>query len=611
MAEADADRLTRLRAFVRGLPKKPGVYRMIDESGQVIYVGKAVNLRSRVSSYFKSGDVSIKTRAMVSHIANIEITVTRSAGEALILENNLIKSLHPRYNVLLRDDKTYPEIELTSSHPFPRLRIHRGRKTQGNRYFGPYADAGRVRETLETIQKMFLLRSCEDSFFSNRSRPCLQYQIKRCKAPCVGLVSQNTYARDVETAVMFLDGRNNAVIDELTKAMDRAATELAFEEAAHIRDQIASLRRLQERQFMTTDPGRECDVIACAMRDGRACVEVFQIRGGRNLGNRSFFPRIPQGLDESDVLGAFVAQHYIGRHCPSELIVTLNRDEADLIAASIRETTGVRVRIRVRPTGDARQWLNIARLNADQNLGRHLSGNQQYKKRLEALRQALALTQQPTRMECFDISHTMGEATVASCVVFDDNGPATAEYRRFNIDGIQPGDDYAAMRQALSRRFRHLTKGEGKRPDILFIDGGKGQCSQAMDVLDELEIDGVIIVGVAKGVERTPGEERLILPQGNESLKLPPDNPGQLLIQHIRDEAHRFAITGHRQRRGKARTVSRLEQVPGIGPGRRRTLLRHFGGLQGVLRAQPEEIASVPGISGALARKIFDALRQS
>ncbi len=608
MTNSGADeRLIELRSFVKSLPRQPGVYRMIDASGKVIYVGKAANLYNRVSSYFKAGDASVKTRAMVSHIQRIEVTVTRSANEALILENNLIKSLHPRYNVLLRDDKTYPEIELSSGHDFPRLKVHRGKRIQGNRYFGPYPDAGRIRDTLEVIQKLFLLRNCDDSFFRNRTRPCLQYQIKRCKAPCVGLVSREDYVRDVNTAVLFLEGKNDAIIDHLTAAMDAAAQQLKYEQAARLRDQIGALRRLQERQFITSNLSADVDVVACALKGDAACIDVFQIRGGRNLGNRSFFPKCPPDLEQAEVLSAFLARHYLGREAPPEILAHLGREEADLLAAAMRELSGRRVRIIIGPRGERLQWLKMARVNAEQNLSRHLGSRALMSDRYAALRSVLGLAEVPERMECFDISHTSGEATVASCVVFDDSGPAKSEYRRFNIDGIQPGDDYAAMRQALTRRFRHLVQGEGKSPDLLFIDGGKGQCNEALAVFQALSVEGVIIVGVAKGPERIPGQEWLYLPQSNETLRLASDSPALHLIQQIRDEAHRFAIAGHRARRGKARTASRLEQIPGIGPGRRRQLLRHFGGIQGVSRAQTEEIQAIPGISRELAERIHDA----
>ncbi len=599
------------KAFLKNLTSLPGVYRMLDAEEQVIYVGKAKNLKRRVSSYFSSKDKGAKTRALVSQIRGIEVTITHTENEALILENTLIKEHKPRYNILLRDDKGYPYIYL-SDEVFPRLSFHRGRRDKPGRFFGPFPSASAVRESLNLLQKLFPVRQCEDSFYRSRSRPCLQYQIKRCSAPCVDYVTREQYGEDVRHAVMFLEGKNNAIIDELVRRMEQASESLAFEQAAHYRDQIANLRRVQEKQYVMGSGSGDLDVIAAVARNGVGCVQVFFIRNGRNLGNKTWFPRHTADSDESELLAAFLPQYYLGggsqeRPIPPELLVNQPLTDRELLEGVLSEQAGRKVVISHRLRGERSRWLQLAMTNAEQALSAHLTNKLNIMSRFETLQEALQLDDLPQRIECFDISHTMGEATVASCVVFDVNGPLKSDYRRYNIEGITPGDDYAAMHQALTRRFKRLKEGEGKFPDILLIDGGKGQLSQAEQVLEELQVIGVILIGVAKGPTRKPGVEQLLLSGQEQPIILPPDSPARHLIQQVRDEAHRFAISGHRQRRAKARRTSPLEEVPGLGPKRRQLLLRQFGGLQEVARAGVEDLSTVKGISRQLAQAIYDA----
>ncbi len=599
------------KAFLKSLTGLPGVYRMLDADGAVIYVGKAKNLKRRVSSYFSRQDNSAKTRALVSQIRGIEVTVTHTENEALILENILIKEHKPRYNILLRDDKGYPYIYL-SDETFPRLSFHRGRRDKPGRFFGPFPSASAVRESLNLLQKLFPVRQCEDSFYRSRSRPCLQYQIKRCSAPCVGYVDAQEYAEDVRHAVMFLEGKNNAIIDELVRRMEQASTELEFELAAHYRDQIANLRRVQEKQYVMGSRSGDLDVIAAVARNGIGCVQVFFIRNGRNLGNKTWFPRHTADSDEAELLAAFLPQYYLGgrsqeRPIPPEILVNQTMPERELLEGVLSDQAGRKVAIHHRLRGERTRWLQMAATNAEQALASHLLNKLNIMNRFEALQEGLQLDDLPQRIECFDISHTMGEATVASCVVFDTNGALKSDYRRYNIEGITPGDDYAAMHQALTRRFKRLKEGEGKYPDILLIDGGKGQLSQAEQVLEELQVIGVILIGVAKGPTRKPGVEQLLLSGQEQPIILPPDSPARHLIQQVRDEAHRFAISGHRQRRAKARRSSALEGIPGLGPKRRQQLLHQFGGLQEVARAGVEDLCSVKGISRQLAQAIYDA----
>ena len=591
------------RQAIKTLPTSPGVYRMFDDRGQVIYVGKARNLKRRVGSYFQRTVHNSRTQALVAQVADLQVTVTHTEAEALILENNLIKEHRPRYNVLLRDDKSYPYIHLTTHQQYPRLSFHRGQRRDAGRYFGPFPSSGAVRETLNHLQRVFPVRQCRDSFFQHRSRPCLQYQIGRCTAPCVGYISEADYARDVRHVEMFLSGQSNEVIDELVGRMETAASDLEFEKAARLRDRIASLRRIQERQYVSGAKG-DVDVIACRLREQLACVQVFVIRDGRNLGNQTYFPKAPPDTAPEEILYGFVARHYLGRETPGELLVSHELPDVEVLEEALTADAGHRVRITSRLRGERRRWLNMAERNAEHALSARLTTEATTERRFEDLQQALSLDQMPERIECFDISHTRGEATMASCVVMGREGPIKEDYRRFNIDGVTAGDDYAAMRQALERRYRRLREGEGELPDLLLIDGGRGQLTQAESVLEDLQVTGVTIVGIAKGPRRRPGEEVLMMAGQPGEFRLPPESPALHLLQHARDEAHRFAITGHRSRRGKSRTTSSLEEIPGLGPKRRQALMKQFGGLKGLKRAGVEDLARVQGISTALAERI-------
>lgn len=594
------------KAFSRNLTDRPGVYRMLDDKGTVIYVGKARNLRRRVSSYFRPSVSDRKTIVLVRQIRGIEVTVTNTEAEALILENNLIKRFQPRYNVLLRDDKSYPYIYLSTHQEWPRLSMHRGARRGSGRYFGPYPNVLAVRETLNYLQRIFPIRQCEDSFFRNRSRACLQHQIKRCTGPCVGLVTAEAYAEDVRHVEMFLEGKSDAVINELVAQMERASEQLEFEQAAQIRDRIGMLRKIQERQYISGERG-DLDVIACASKDSLACVQVFFFRNGHNLGNKSFFPKMPEDMSEADVLAAFLARYYLGKPAPRELILSHRIAERELLEEALSQGSGYKVKVSTGVRGERRHWLDLARNNADYALAGRLASRITLDQRFAELQDALGLAETPGRIECFDISHSQGEATVASCVVFNRDGPLKSDYRRFNIEGITPGDDYAAMRQALLRRYTRLKKGEAPIPDLLLIDGGKGQLAQAADVLQELQVEGVALLGIAKGPRRKPGEETLFLEGDDTEYTLPPASPALHLLQQIRDEAHRFAIAGHRQRRDRSRRTSVLESIPGLGVKRRQNLLKQFGGLQGVASAGIEDLAKVSGINVALAERIYDA----
>jgi len=518
-------------------------------------------------------------------------------------QNTLIKRLKPKYNILLRDDKSYPYIFL-SGDPFPRLSYHRGKRSAPGRYFGPYPNAGSMRETLQLLQKLFPVRQCEESFYQSRSRPCLQHQIKRCTAPCVGLVTEEEYAKDVRDAVLFLEGKTNQVIEDLVVRMERASEALEFEQAARLRDQIAALSRVQERQYVSGERG-DLDIIACAAKGGAACVQLFFIRNGRNLGNKTFYPSTAGAEREEEILAAFIPQYYIGKQVPGEIVLSHPLEERELLEEALMQESGRQVRLRHRVRSHRARWLRMAEQNARLALDSRLASKAGVAARLEALQEALGLDEMPGRMECFDISHTRGELTVASCVVFDAGGALKSDYRRFNIEGIQGGDDYAAMAQALNRRYTRIQSGEGKLPDILFIDGGKGQLNAAAQVLDELAVVGVLLVGVAKGPDRRAGMEQLFLLGKERPIILPADSPALHLVQQIRDEAHRFAITGHRQRREKSRKTSVLEQIPGVGAKRRQRLLRQFGGLQGITRAGIADLERVEGISRKLAEQIY------
>lgn len=597
-------------AFLKNVSVSPGVYRMMNAQGEVIYVGKARNLKKRLSSYFTKSDQTPKTQLMVAQIRQIEVTVTHTENEALILENNLIKSFKPQYNILLRDDKGYPYIYLSAHSDFPRLSYYRGARKEKGRFFGPFPSAYAARESLNLMQKLFPVRQCEDTVFKNRTRPCLQYQIKRCTAPCVNLITPEDYAQDVRHAVMFLEGKNTQVINELATRMEAAAEKLEFEQAARWRDQITALRKVQERQYVTGDEHNNLDVVAVDVRNGVACVQVFYIRNGHNLGNKAFFPKHTQEHELGDILSAFIQQYYLGKMgvyaIPQEILTSDEPADEDWLAQALSEQAERKVSISHKVRGDRARWVDMARVNAQTALTAFLADKTHILSRFEALQDALQLENLPQRIECFDISHTQGQETVASCVVFDQNGALKSDYRRFNIQDITPGDDYAAMYQALSRRFKRLQEGEGKSPDIVLIDGGKGQLAQAEQVLNELQVQDVLLIGVAKGVERKPGLETLWLSGHAQPFILPSDSPALHLIQQVRDEAHRFAISGHRLRRGKKHQVSPLEEIDGLGPKRRQELLRQFGGLQGVARAGVEDLAKIKGISKDLAQRIYD-----
>ncbi len=593
------------KSFVKGLSTAPGVYRMIAADEAVLYVGKASALKNRVASYFNASPKSPRIATMLAQVARMEVTVTRTEAEALLLENQLIKSLKPRYNVQLRDDKSYPYVLLTSE-AWPRIGLHRGPRAVPGRYFGPYASVGAVRETLSLMHKLFRLRSCEDSVFRNRSRPCLQHQIGRCSAPCVGLVAAEDYAESVGRASLFLDGRSDELSRELGQAMEAASERLEFEEAARLRDLMQSIRSLQARQYVD---GRaaDLDVLAVAMQDAAACVLLLAFRDGRNLGTRAFFPKTGGSTDAAEVLAAFVSQYYAEQAPPREIVLDRDIPDRELIEEALSLTAERKVQIKASVRGERAGYVDLARRNAELSLASERTSHAAQRARAEGLRDLLGLPALPARIECFDISHTMGEATVASCVVFDSEGPVRGQYRRYNITGIEPGDDYAAMHQAIDRRFRRAVEEQGVMPDVLLIDGGAGQVAQARTALDDLGVEGVALVGVAKGPARRPGDEELLLPDGR-IVHPGAESPALQLVQQVRDEAHRFAITGHRGKRQKARSTSRLEDIPGLGPRRRAALLKHFGGLGGLRAAGVEEISRVEGVNAALAERIYAAL---
>jgi len=593
-------------AFLATCSGRPGVYQMFDAEARLLYVGKAKNLKKRLASYFRKTGLAPKTAALVGRIAQIDTTITANETSALLLEQTLIKEWRPPYNILLRDDKSYPYVFLSDGQ-FPRLGIHRGSKKAKGRYFGPYPSAGAIRESLSLLQKTFFVRQCEDSYYANRTRPCLQYQIKRCKAPCVGLVSDEEYAEDVRHSVMFLEGRSQQLHNELNGEMERAAMALDFERAAALRDQIGLLRRVQDQQHMEGGSG-DVDVVAAFVNPGGACVHLISVRGGRVLGSKNFFPQVGIEEDTADVMAAFLSQYYLGnaeRELPSELIVNVVHDDFAVISEAVQTLRGRDLDITHRVRGTRARWQQLAVTNAEQALGARLANRQHMASRFEALAQVLELDEVPQRLECYDISHSSGEATVASCVVFGPEGPIKSDYRRFNIEGVTAGDDYAAMHQALTRRFRRIKDGEGKLPDVLLVDGGKGQLNMAREMMQELGLTDLTLLGVAKGVTRKAGFETLYLNDVAHEFTLKGDSPALHLIQQIRDEAHRFAISGHRARRGKARRTSSLEDVAGVGPKRRRELLKHFGGLQELNRASVDEIAKAPGISKKLAESIY------
>ena len=595
-----------LKAFLKSLPAKPGVYRMIDAAGGILYVGKARHLRNRVSSYFHGRAHADRTLAMLGQVASVEVTVTPSEMEALLLEYNLIKQHKPRYNVMLKDDKSFPFIHLTS-HEYPRIAFYRGTRKLPGRFFGPYPSAVATRETLLLLQKLFRLRPCEDTFFANRSRPCLQYQINRCSGPCVRLVSPEAYAQDVADATKVLDGRNNEVIEDLGRRMEEASARLAFEHAARLRDQIQMLKHVQATQVMTRMAGHDIDAVGIACEGGDTCVSVVFVRGGRNLGSSNYFPRGGLG-DEAEMLAGFLTQYYFSRDVPAEILLSLPIEGAEALEQALTQKAGHPVQIRTGVRGTRARWLEMARNNASLGLRMRASTRATIAEQLEALGRELGLAGTPQRVECFDVSHSMGERAVASCVVFGPEGPVKSDYRRFNLREITPGDDFAGIEQAVERRFARVLKGEAPMPDLLLIDGGPGQLSAATTALTRLGIADLAVIGVAKGADRRVGQERLFFPGQDTPLILPDESPALRLIQRVRDEAHRFAITGHRQSRDRSRRESWLEEIPGLGPKKRRELLRAFGGLQGVRRASIEDLSKVHGISRQLAEEIYERM---
>ena len=580
---------------------------MYNAEDKVLYVGKARNLKKRLQSYFRSTGLSPKTELLMSQVTDVDVTVTHTESEALLLENNLIKEYRPRYNVLLRDDKSYPYIYISDKDKYPRIDVHRGARKKPGRYLGPYPNAGAVRETINLLQKTFRIRQCEDSYFRNRSRPCLQHQIKRCTAPCVNLISEQAYRQDIKHALLFLEGKSSQIIEELVASMEKAADKKNFEKAAIYRDQISNLKAITERQYVSAEKG-DIDIIACASAGGQACIQVFYIRNGLNLGNRSYFPSLPEAMEIPDILAAFIPQFYLGREIPANIILSSRPTDSSLIQQTLSEKAGRKITFSTSVRGERARFLEMALNNARQSLASRLVSRTGLLQRFEALQEALQLESVPVRLECFDISHTQGEATNASCVVFTQEGPYKIDYRRYNIKNITPGDDYAAMRQALQRRYKKSkddAEDGRKLPDVLFIDGGKGQLRQAIEVFDEFGISSVLLVGVAKGEGRKAGLEKLVFSDGRPELHLEAESSALHLILQIRDEAHRFAISGHRAQRAKKRTQSPLEDIAGLGPKRRQTLLKHFGGLQGITRAGVEDLAKIPGISSKLAQAIY------
>lgn len=603
-------------AFLSTATQRPGVYQMYDGAGQILYVGKAKNLKKRLASYFRSSGLPVKTLALVQRIIKIELTVTGSETEALLLEQNLIKKQRPPYNILLRDDKSYPYIFISSEHRYPAIQFQRGSKRKQGRYFGPFPSGSAVRESLNLLQKIFRIRQCDESFFNNRSRPCLQHQIKRCSAPCVELISPERYAEDIQHAMMFLEGKNSSINQALGQQMEQMAAALEFERAAMLRDQISSLQQVQEQQRISGDGG-DADVLACDIKAGFACVHQLFIKGGRVIGSKSHYPKLRLETAADEVLSSFIGQYYLqgaghgsDRPIPPLLILSHPLDDQAVLADALSGVRGRKVELSHRVRGQRNGWLNLAVTNAEQQLASYLSSRQDVHKRLVELQEMLGLDALPARMECFDISHTSGEETVASCVVFDAQGPRKSDYRRFNIKTTDTGDDYRAMHEALTRRYQKLKSSDARMPDVLVIDGGKGQVTQALDVLEELQIDEIYVIGIAKGVTRKAGFETLITDRGQKEQVFDPGSGALHLLQHIRDEAHRFAITGHRARRAKKRNRSVLEELPGVGPKRRQALLKHFGGLQEISSASVEEIAKVTTISRAMAEDIYSHLHQ-
>ena len=597
------------KTFLQNVGQSPGVYQMFDSSDALLYVGKAKNLKKRLSSYFRSTGMPLKTAAMMKKVTNIQVTVTHTENEALILESNLIKDLKPKYNILLRDSKSYPFIHIDDSHKFPRLSFYRGDRSRPGRYFGPYPGVSAIRETLALLQKVLPVRQCDDVFFSNRSRPCLQYQIKRCSAPCVGLIPEETYAKDIELAGLFLQGKDEGLNDLLQKNMETASKSLKFEEAAGWRDRINALRRVQSHQAITSGHS-DTDILTLASLHGEVCVEVTFIRGGRHSGSNGHFPKVPLDLDQGEILAAFMTQYYYRRPAPKQIILGCEIPDRKELETWLSEQSDSKVSLTTKVRGHRRDWLSMAQLNVTERIKRRMAEKESVHSRLQALTDVFQLDELISRIECFDISHTQGEQTVASCVVFTDKGITKSDYRRYNISGITPGDDYAAMRQAISRRYKRIIKEDGVLPDVLLIDGGKGQLSSAAEIMEELQLGEVLLVGVAKGEGRKPGLETLFIQGKKVGIKLAANSPSMHLVQQIRDEAHRFAIAGHRARRGKAQTQSILQEIPGVGAKRRQALLKHFGGLQGIEQAGVKDLSKVVGINQDLAEKIYHHLKK-
>lgn len=602
-----------IQPFLANLSHQPGVYQMLGEKGEVIYVGKAKNLKKRVSSYFSNRPHDLKTTSLVKKIKKIEVIVTATENEAVLLEANLIKKYAPRYNVLLRDDKSYPYILITTQHEFPRIVLYRGLRKKNGRYFGPFPSSLAVKETISLLQKLFHLRTCKDSYFEARNRPCLLYQIGRCSGSCVGRISQDEYAHNVHLAVLFLEGKSDLVIEHLQAKMEKASTELNYELAGHFRDQIRRLRQIQERQYVNVTDGN-ADIIGLSLQAGMICIQLLSIRNGQLLGSRSYFPDVPASTAQEEIIHAFVTQHYLhpsfSESIPKEIMVPVEMTDRVLLSAVLSQCAHHKVNLYMPVRGDKKKWLDMASANAHQSLTAKLFTKANMQERLTMLKNELHLKKIPRRIECYDISHSMGEATVASCVVFDQAGPVKSDYRLFNIQNVTPGDDIAAMKQVILRRFKRLQKDEAILPDVVLIDGGKTQLAAANSVINELNLPNILLVGVSKGPGRKPGFETLHI-EGKTPIHLPADSPALHVVQQIRDEAHRFAITGHRHRRDKARRQSPLEQIAGIGSKRRRDLLRYFGGIQGIAHASLDELIKVPGISQSIAERIFAAFHDT
>ncbi len=603
-------------SYIAGLTRRPGVYQMQDKAGKVIYIGKAANLRNRVRSYFRGTALNARSLAMMNKVAGFEVTVTDSETEALLLEQSLIKQSRPTYNIQLRDDKSYPYILLTDRQDFPRLSFYRGSRRGKGVFYGPYPSAHATRDSLNVLQKVFQVRQCEDSYFSNRTRPCLQHQIKRCTAPCVGLVTKEEYAEQVHYSKLFLEGKSDRLFTELAKDMEAAAAREQFEKAAVIRDRIAALRRIQDKQVVANKGGNS-DIIAAELDQPYACVHVIHVRAGRIIDSKSHFPQYRLAQNATEVVAAFISQVYLSGDksslMPAEVIVPELPEEAEKIETALSYVADRKVKLASRVRSHRARWLEMAGANARQSLETLLASRQNIRRRLLFLQRALKLEKVPARLECFDISHTSGKETVASAVVFDENGPARSDYRRFNINAVTGGDDYAAMEQVLKRRFTRLLAGEAKMPDLVLIDGGEGQLGRAAKVFEELGVEDLPLLAIAKGISRRPGQETLILRDGGKSRELSLDaiSPALHLLQQVRDEAHRFAIAGHRRRRAKAGKTSFLESIPGVGPARRRELLRHFGGRQQLFHASEKQLANVNGISRQMAEVIYKHLHGS